>query len=499
MVLSELAIPLEQMTNEAKLRAEYATQAFAVQAGYTASIFSDEFRSYTWDNPVEATGVRSRGLVSAPPDNTAHTFDLTGRGSLPFWRTTVSGAFSYTMQRQDETFVNNVGASGVGVTPTNVDTSGNTSPNAKADLVLGNFRVSSRPLSNVTTTAFYRYFARQNDSDSHTFAETYPNNTNAGAESTVAERFTKQNGGLDIGWRALRPLALKAGYEYEHWNRGDYDGQSFGTSEHIGKAAADITPTDWFLGRVTYTYGNRNLYHYSGDPAAGNGPGFLKFNYADRVRNRVDALLQFSPWETFTPSLSFGYTSDNYNKSAYGLTDDNGFSAGLGLTWIPIDRVTFTGNYSYEYHKSTQNVFRSATTPWQSNSKDQFHIFDVAAILDLVPKRFSLTLDYGVTLGYSDIKGKPLATGSSVGDLPRVDNVLQIARIVGVYRLTDKLSVRGGFAYERYTERNFLQDPMQPFMGYYDSTTSGAGSVWLGATAPNYETYTFGSVVRYEF
>ena len=68
-------------------------------------------------------------------------------------------------------------------------------------------------------------------------------------------------------------------------------------------------------------------------------------------------------------------------------------------------------------------------------------------------------------------------------------------------------SLRGGFAYERYTEQNWARDPMQPFMGYYDSTTSpnityttqGAQSVWLGATKGNYESYTFAGFVRYDF
>ncbi len=500
MVVDELAIPLDQMTHEAKFQGEYATQAFAVQAGYTASIFANEFQSYSWDNPVETAGILSRGLVSAPPNNIAHTWDLTARGSLPFWRTTASGAFSYTMQRQDQTFVNNLGAAGGGFTPSNADDSGRTSPNAKANLVLGNFRLTSRPLNNVTTTAFYRYFERQNDSDFLSFAHTFANNADQGAQSTLLERYTKQNAGLDIGWRPLRLLSLKGGYEYEHWNRGDIDEQSFNTDEHIAKAAADITPNDWFLGRVTYLYGSRSLHDYTGDPTgAGSGPNFFKFNYANRVRNRVDALLQFSRWETVTPSLSFGYTDDNYNKSAFGLTDDRGFSAGAGLTWVPINWLTFTGNYSYEYHLSRQNVFRTAATPWQSDSRDQFHIFDVGTTLNLVPKRLSLTLDYGVTFGYSDIKGRGLAPGSTAGDFPRVDNVLQTARITALYRLTDKLSLRGGFAYERYTERNFLLDPMQPFMGFYDPSASGAASVWLGANAPNYEAYIFSALVRYEF
>jgi hypothetical protein len=77
---------------------------------------------------------------------------------------------------------------------------------------------------------------------------------------------------------------------------------------------------------------------------------------------------------------------------------------------------------------------------------------------------------------------------------------------VGRYRLTEKLQVRGGLAYERYTEKDFARDPMQPFMGFYEQAVPGgplqaAGiqSVYLGATQPNYEAYIFSGFVRYQF
>jgi len=77
---------------------------------------------------------------------------------------------------------------------------------------------------------------------------------------------------------------------------------------------------------------------------------------------------------------------------------------------------------------------------------------------------------------------------------------------VGRYRLTEKLQVRGGFAYERYNERDFARDPMRPFMGDFEMVTptgpipnTGIQSVWLGATKPNYEAYIFSGFVRYQF
>ena len=337
-VITELAIPLDQTTHEARFMAEYAKPDFAIQFGYTGSFFQNEFRSYSWDNPVSTVDTQARGEIGAAPENMANTFSLTARGSLPWWRTNISGAASYTMLRQDQTFVNNVGAPGLVVTPTNADDAGKTSADAKANLVSGSVLLTSRPVKNVTMTARYRYFEYQNDTPTHSFTDTVAPDGDVLLGTTYTatlERYTRQNAGIDIGWRPIRQVSLKAGYAYEHWSRGDVDGKSFGTDEHIGRASVDWTPTNWFLGQATYTFGYRNLNGYGVDPQAGSGAGFLKFNYADRVRNRADALLQFARWETFTPSLNFGYAYDNFNNSAYGLTDDTNFSAGTSLGWTP--------------------------------------------------------------------------------------------------------------------------------------------------------------------
>ncbi len=86
----------------------------------------------------------------------------------------------------------------------------------------------------------------------------------------------------------------------------------------------------------------------------------------------------------------------------------------------------------------------------------------------------------------------------------KVFNITQTFKFVAKYLLTEKLSLRGGFAYERYSEKNYAKDPMQPFMGIYDYrpqtlNAGGIQSVYLGATSPGYETYILSAFVRYEF
>ncbi len=520
----ELAVPIDDMTHEVKAMAEFARPDYAIQFGYTGSIFNNQYRSYIYDNPMSTVsqsyvaGTRSfalaRGEFSAPPENTAHTFNLTGTAALPL-RTRINGTFAYTMLRQDETFINNIPVTGTGLTQTNADSLGRTSPDAQANLVLGNILLTSRPINNVTATARYRYFGYQNDTPVHDFPFGYwqAGATYASPTRMVSkqERYTRQSAGLDLGWRPFRQVSLKGGYEYEHWHRGDIDGQNFGTAENTLKASVDVTPVNWLLGRVTYAYGNRNLSNYGRDPLS--GPLFYKFNYADRNRNRVDVLLQLSRWETFTPSLNFGFADDNFANSAFGLTDDRNWSAGTNLTWTPLSRLTLSADYTYERHDATQrspgsNAALSHVNDYESTSKDEFHIFGVNATLDVIPKKLDINLGYAATIGYTTITASNLNPSftTRAANWDRINNVLQTAKVIARYRFTENLSVRGGFAYERFNERNFARDPMQAFMGWYDlatfSTTvsaSGVQSVYLGANTPNYESYTIAGFVRYEF
>lgn len=534
--LHELAIPIENYTNEFKFGAEYARPNWGLQFNYIGSIFTNEFTGYSWDNPNVATstaGASARDRFSAAPDNTANTLSLTGTAALPF-RTRVNGTFAYTMLRQDQTFEYNTGNTAI-ATRRNTDTAGNDSADAQANLVLGNIVVTSRPINSLTATARFRFFEYQNDMPSHTFSNAF---VSGGTGSVVAqtknERYKKLNGGFDLGWRPIRMLSLKAGYEYEHWERADYaefgdTGPThpfFQNTENIGKFAADVTPVDWFLGRVTYTYGDRTISGYNFTPAT-ELPQSIKYNYAPRIRNKVDALFQFTPWETFTPSFNVGYAVDDYHENQFGMTKADYLSAGVDLDWSPLRWLTLSADYTYEQYnyEMTSRYLVGGTFPgfpfntWASKSKDEFHNVGINAVFDVIPKKFDITLGYAITLGYTTIQnsnpsfnvgGTTTVPSARAYPWDKVYNVFQVAKIIAKYRLTEQLSVRGGFAYERYTERDWARDPMQPFLGNYDSdrpanqpgfafNTQAVQSVWLGATQPNSESYTVAGFVRYAF
>ncbi len=520
--VTELAVPIDTMTHEVKFGAQFSKPAYALAFNYTGSIFQNDFQSYTWDNPTVAAGTaNARGQVSAAPDSIAHTFNFTGTYALPL-NSRISGNFAYSMLRQDQTFLFN--SLSTGIAQRNTDDAGNSSPDAKSNIVTGNILLTSRPISNVTASARYRYFEYQNDMPEHVFSFADPEGAgSAETHSTLQERFTKQNAGGDIGWHPISMLNLKAGFDYEHWNRGDRE--TYSTNEYTPKFSADVTPVDWFLGRVTYSHGERSVkdYHYPEDSS--QLPQLIKFDEADRRRDKVDVLLQLSPWETVTPSLSFAYARDDYTKSSYGLTSDDYWSGGFNLGWSPLNWLQFSADYTYEqYNYNQQSRYRPVVgvvvtpdTPnndWTSKSKDEFHNLGANATVTLIPKKLFFDLGYIVTFGYTTIKNAnvvnpPATPSTSAPGVPpnnatavpwdKVFNVLQTVKVMARYNFTEKFQARLGFAYERYNERDFARDPLQPFMGGVDTSSAGITSVFLGAAQPNYEAYITSFLLRYAF
>lgn len=519
--VTEIAVPIENTTHEMKLGAEYAKSGYAFQFGYLGSIFRNEYTGYTWDNPgyfgtdngnfVTGGGATravrvSQDRLGAPPDNIAHTFSATGSAALPF-RSRLSGTLAYSFLRQDEAFQINTLNSGAGVVQTNADDAGRTSADAKTDLLLGNFLLTSRPIRNVTATARYRFFEHQNDMPLHTFSNSFPEGLAVQTHTSKEERFQKQNAGLDLGWRPIRWASLKVGYEYERYNRGDMNTRA--TNEHIGKLSADLTPVSWLLTRLSYSHGDREMKGEHVNVAA-EFPGLRKFNQADRVRDRVDLFLNLTRWETVSPSLSFGYARDDYNATDFGLTKNDYYTLGAGLAWTPLGWLQLSTDYAYELYRFTQRSRYRAPgvdTPandWESKNKDEYHTLNLGATADLIPKKLDLSLGYSIALGFTVVDSKNLgahtAGASSLAtDRDRVSNILQTIRLMARYHFTEKFQARLGYTFERYTERDFARDPMQPWMGNVDTSTAGTQSVFLGATQPSYESHTVGFSLRYGF
>src|SRR5262245_37866436 len=233
----EILEPIDQTVHDLRLKAAYATDTWQLQLGYTFSAFENAFSSVTADNPClgltasltapapgcanDANGAQPTGLVSLPPSNQAHTWNLAGGINLPF-RTRLSGNFGYSLRFQNDNFLAHTVNAALSGSPLLVLPQ--RSLNGVVGTALVNLNAISRPIDPLTLTLKYRMFNLNDMSDEPIFAAHVVNDRTLAEELRTSPRFgyTRHNLDLDARWKFGQPLALTGGIGWERWDRVDH-------------------------------------------------------------------------------------------------------------------------------------------------------------------------------------------------------------------------------------------------------------------------------------
>lgn len=530
----EILEPIDQTVHDFRLKASLVRENWQIQVGYTFSAFENAFSGVSADNPCagllacggDAAGP-SRGLVSLPPGNQAHTINLAGGINLPY-RTRVTGNFGYSLRIQNEPFEAHTINAALAGSPLLV------LPQGSLDGIVGtalvNASVVSRPIRPLTLTLKYRLFDLNDMSDEPIFPAHVQNDRTLVVDERTSPRYgyTKHNVDLDGRWRFGRPLAVTLGGGWERWDRVGHR-EAPRSDEVFAKAAMDLTPWEWLLARLTYRPSYRRIADYDTfahrehtileeETAAALNQGqstlLRKFDEADRDRQRVDLLLQFFPLDTLTASLTGSWKSDDYLHSPLGLQQATSWSAGVDIGWMPFERVAFTAGYVHEniFQKQLSrsrpvvgtDTFDFADFDWLSNNIDTVDTFHLGATIALIPGR----LDWNVGTNYSTATGEVLtrnpngapASGiaaqnltASAKRMPAFNDTLLRVDSSLRYHFSKAWTVGLAYAFEEFTKHDWRTDTLNPFL---PGVTS---SIWLGNDVRNYAAHIVAVTVGYRF
>jgi MtrB/PioB family decaheme-associated outer membrane protein len=526
----EVLQPIDQDVHDFRIRGTWSGNGWQLQAGYTLSVFHNGETAVVADNPCfrlsacggDASGPE-RGQVSQPPSNMAHTVSVAGSVLLPM-RTRVSANASYSVRLQDETFLPHT------INPA-IRSATLALPASSLDGVLGTFLfnldATSRPLPPLTLTARYRLFDVDDMTDDLEFPGHVVNDRTLVTEPRVAGRweYTRQNADLDARWRFGPPVALTIGGGWERWDRNEH--REVPTSdEYFAKAAVDLTPIEWLLARLTYRPSFRRIDEYNTfahlahsvveeDPVAesqGQSPLLRKFDEAERDRQRVDLLLQFTPSEVLTISPAFSYRHDDYIDSALGLQEADAWSAGLDLTWSPLAWLALSAGYVYEkidqqQRSRSREVSGGATLDfpdfdWVSDNVDTIHTLYVGVRATLIPNR----LEWILNVAYEDAVGEintrnpiPPTSGSSsqqanatAKPFPSFKDSLFHLDTAFRYRFLKAWTFTLGYMFEVFDQADFRTDGLNPFV-------PGLTSIYLGNDLKDYTAHIVSMAIGYRF
>jgi MtrB/PioB family decaheme-associated outer membrane protein len=539
----EFLEPIDQTVHDLRLKASLTRETWQLQVGYTFSMFENAFRSVSADNPCfglsaaltapspgcagDSVGPPT-GLMSLPPDNQAHTFNIAGGINLPY-RTRITGNFGYSVRLQNEAFLAHTVNAALTGSPLLVLPQ--RSLNGVVGTLLFNLNAVSRPIQPLTLTLKYRAFNLSDMSDTPIFLGHVVNDRGPVVEETrTSPRFgyTKHNLDFDARWRFGQPLAVTAGAGWERWDRVNHRETPL-TDEIFGKVAIDATPWDWLVARLAYRPSFRRISEYNTfahhehtvleeetatQLAQGESTLLRKFDEADRNRQRVDLLLQFFPIETVSAAITGGWRYDDYLHSPLGLQEATSWSAGVDLGWTPTERVAFTGGYVHEliFQKQLSRsriVVGTATLDfvdynWLSNNTDTIDTFHLGAKMAVLPGR----LDWNIGMNYSTATGQVLTRNpngaptsgtaaqnftASAKRMPAFEDTLVRVDTGLRYQFAKGWTAGLAYAFEQFTKADWRTDALNPFQ---PGVTS---SIWLGNDAKNYTAHIVAVTLGYRF
>jgi MtrB/PioB family decaheme-associated outer membrane protein len=526
----EVPGPIEHTINDIRISGALQREQWQLQAAYTASFFRNSVRALVVDNPCFGAtsgcgdaGAPTGGQLSLDPDNQAHSFTLAGGVNLPL-RTRVNASFGYQLRLQNDSFLPHT----IAPIASNALVLPQRSLHGLVQTFLGNVNLTSRPLPwPVTFSARYRIYDFVDESDQIYFPGHVVSDRTLAVETrrVVRSPYTRQNADLDARWRITMPLSVTIGTGWERWDRDDNSREVPVSDEFFGKGKIDWSPLDWLTVSGSYRPAFRRIPNYdtfarishTTEEEAGavtsstQSTKLRKHDQGERDRQQFDLSLTFAPTDTLTTTLTTGWKYDDYIQSTFGLQKDITWSAGLDVSWNPVERFTMYGGYVHESiaqrqrsrsRESAGGIFDRGDFDWVTEHNDMIDTFHLGVRATLIPKRldWNFTGAYSYALGRSNTFNPVQPTSGSAAQnanatarpFPALENSLLRLETQLKYLFGKNWFTTFGYVLEAFEKTDWRTDTINPFV-------PGTVGVFLGNDYRDYTAHIVGLTLGYRF
>jgi MtrB/PioB family decaheme-associated outer membrane protein len=520
--ITELMEPIDYQTNNVELGGEYAGNGWTVALKYNGSFFHNSVSTLIWDNPIHTapggvctdsatynntTGTGPcRGRMDLYPSNQAHTFSLTGTAELPF-KTRFLGTMSYGWRLQDDSFLPftiNRAITQPTISRNSLD--GNVQP------LMINTTLVNNSIDRLNLKAYYRFYNLDNTSKSVAFNQGIIVNDQAAAgcppacpdagTRSIPYQYSTQNLGMEGGYNINRWISSKFVY---NWQRRHTDAQDVLTSDEftIGPTI-DIKPIDWLLFRTAYRHSWRDApdYNNNREEVVDIANISRKFYLAKRDRDKVSLFTEISPWERVSFHAGFEFTGETYSGSTLGTQNDFNYSPSVGFLYTPADWVKLFANYNFDIYSWRLDAMQRSSTAqnpddpnppsncnadcvrrlWNSRGKDISNTVSVGSDLDIIRNLLGFRIQYTFSQGLSEVhaSGATCTGCTPATNYPNVTNTWHELLARFEYQMHKNVSLKFGYYFNRYKEKDYGVDIMKPWMGDVDTGANVQRSIFLG-------------------
>lgn len=530
--------PIDYETNDVQAKLEYADRRTQLQVSYLGSFFRDRNSALVWNDAFsdEPAGSSSewppsgtspyagyptgRGRLGLPPDNEAHYFNIAA-GYDWSQRTRITGRLRYGILLQNDRFLPYTINPNLAV-PTGLPRN---SLDARIDQVLADLAVMTRVSERLRLRATLRY----NDDANKTPRNVYlyvPNDT--ADQGTIDSALARLNlpystrhtqARLKATYRLHESTSLSGGYRYDQRNRTYSEVET--TRDQTVNVRLTGSPTAGSQGWIDYAHSRRTGSAYVGnapflyshtpaylatlpvDQRFQNHPALRKPYLADRNRDRVKGVINFSPRPRLSVNVTGSYSRDRYTASELGLQDASTAQISLQPNYRISKRINTYAYYTFERREHNQighsfqpfpPALNSLTDPAQRWSADTTDRIDTIG-LGMSWKRVLANTDLSAEYSYSNaVTATDIAAGSDlqpVAPLPDVKSRLHHVSLSLDYHYKDSTTWRLRYIYENYHSSDYAVDNIGP--------ATVPDVLAFGQDSPDYSIHVIGVSVVYRF
>ncbi len=521
-----LPSPIDYAVNELALTAHYTQARYSMQFGYRLSLFDNDHRSQSWDNPFlaipgwnPAAGYPSgRGALALEPDNRYQ--QLYFQGSMRVSTSTrINGSLRYALLEQDEDYLPYTINTALAVTsPLPRDSLDGEIAIAQANLGLQQ-RLS--PSVQLQLNAAYEDRNNRTPRDLYVYvggdSQDQSNSASSRARYNLPYSYREEAADTSLRYRWLQATHLTASYHFRAIHR-DYSevGRS---DQHRGQLSIDSRPNPKLQWRLDLSRELRESTDYRGerpffeshtadyiatvptDERFENHPLLRKYHLAERERDRARLRVNAVPEDHLSLGFTLSHADDDYKHSAIGLTRAKQWAAHADIGVFASEQFEWNSFFSYEQYRSDQDgrSFRGfAVVPdsqnpardWQHESEDKvktlgsdFTVFQVAPATDM-------KLGYLLAFGRSELETE---TGSALSSAPVPSQHNKTVRLSAefLHRYSPRLDLILKLTHETYEATNFSTDSVEP--------NTVANVILLGNETPSYSVNWYQLSVKYRF
>ena len=494
----DLPAPIDYTTKNLSGEVGFSNKTSHFAVNLLRSTFDNGHDVLRWQNQFFGNGMDTTVL---PPSNELTRLGLNGNIRGLGMGSTLAGRYTYTTLTSDVTMQQTMLSTGGTNPATNPS-----DPSFKGDhkrQTLG-LSLASQPTKSLDTRVFYNWDKLQNDSTDVTFSPAAGSGLTGGSTNPIVNcanvagtvcapelfHYTKQNFGLEAGYRLAREQKIMGGIDTTHTDRERADFPRTRENRFFGEYKSAIT--DSLSGRIKYQYlTRRSEFQAHPDILAANPMDLFvrRFDLANANQHLFKLVLDQSLANTVDLGFEMILKQNKYPDTPLGRTKDNRqeFYGSLGwgdpnnlrfLVYGDIEYVTYDSNHRAD---SANNGNPDPATPptataynWSARNKDTS--WQIGAGTDWAARprlKIKTSVLYTETNGRADFSVQPGGAPGPFVPITNFDNTRRFSLVLrGTYEATKQLEVTGGYSYEQYRYSDIGYDNTRYIAG------TGAGAAY---------------------